>query len=64
MKKVKKIRLRLWVRVILWLLLGISLFFGVCDCDSNMTLFIKNALCMLIGMFSFFFLGVYGGYDE
>lgn len=60
----KKIRLRKWVRVILWLLLGISLFFGVCDSDSNTLLFIKNAICMLISMFSFFLLGVYGGYDE
>ena len=60
----KKIRLRKWVRFVLWLLLGISLFFGVCDSDSNMILFIKNALCILIAMFSFFLLGVYGGYDE
>ena len=60
----KKIRLRKWVRVVLWILLGISLFFGVCDSDSNSLLFIKNALCMLISMFSFFLLGVYGGYDE
>lgn len=60
----KKIRLRLWVRVILWLLLLINLFFGVCDSDSNTLLFIKNALCMLGAMLSFFFLGVYGGYDE
>ena len=60
----KKIRLRRWVRVVLWLLLGISLFFGCCDHESNMTLFIKNALCILISMFSFFLLGVYGGYDE
>lgn len=60
----KKIRLRKWVRIVLWLLLLVSLFFGVCDSDNNTLLFIKNALCMLVAMLSFFFLGVYGGYDE
>lgn len=60
----KKIRLRLWVRVVLWLLLLVSLFFGVCDSESNTLLLIKNALCILVSMLCFFFLGVYGGYDE
>lgn len=60
----KKIRLRLWVRVVLFMLLGVSLFFGVCDTDSNMLLFIKNAICMLVAMLSFFLLVAYGGYDE
>lgn len=60
----KKIRLRKWVRVVLIILLSVSLFFGCCETESNMTLFIKNSLCMLISMFSFFLLGVYGGYDE
>jgi hypothetical protein len=46
------------------LLLGISLFFGVCDCDSTLLLTIKNAICILVAVFSFFLLGVYGGYDE
>ncbi len=60
----KKIGLRGWVKVILYILLGTSLFFGCCDTDSNMLLFIKNSLCMLISMFSFFLLACYGGYDE
>lgn len=60
----KKIRLKKWVRIVLWLLLGISLFFGICDCDSTLLLTIKNAICILIAVFSFFLLGVYGGYDE
>ena len=60
----KKIRLRKWVRVVLIILLTVSLFFGVCDCDENLLLFIKNALCMLVGMFSFFLLSCYGGYDD
>lgn len=60
----KKIRLRKWVKVVLYILLGISLFFGVCDSDSSMLLFIKNSLCILISMFSFFLLACFGGYDE
>lgn len=60
----KKIRLRKWVRVVLITLLTISLFFGVCDCDDNFMLFIKNSLCMLVSMISFFLLACYGGYDE
>ena len=60
----KKIRLRRWVRVVLFILLGVSLFFGVCDNDNTLLLFIKNALCILVCMFSFFLLACYGGYDD
>lgn len=60
----KKIRLRRWVKVVLFILLGISLFFMVCDCDNNSKLLIKNIVCSLISMISFFLLGCYGGYDD
>lgn len=55
----KKIRLRKWVKVVLSIILLIDIFFMVCDCDSNMLLFIKSLITMTIASVIFFILKVF-----